>query len=377
MTDELELYLHIPFCVRKCNYCDFLSGPAGEETRAAYVGALCNELKSRAEKCRGREISSIFVGGGTPTVLEAGQLSSLFENIKTNYKLISDTEITVECNPGTLTHEKLMALKEAGVNRLSLGLQSADNEELKLLGRIHTFEEFLENYRLARELGFKNINIDLMQSLPYQTREKAAYSLKKVLELKPEHLSVYSLIIEEGTPFYKEYGQKTELLPDEDTEREIYHETEESLKKAGFLHYEISNYALPGFESRHNSGYWTGKDYLGFGTGAASLFENRRFTNSRDLKTYISSQGQCRDKESLQELTLEDRMSEFMFLGLRMLQGVSEKEFEKRFGKKLMDVYGDIIKKHLDLGTLNIKGDYISLTNYGLDVSNIIMSEFV
>ncbi|MBO7401623.1 MAG: oxygen-independent coproporphyrinogen III oxidase [Lachnospiraceae bacterium] len=379
---DLEIYVHIPFCVRKCAYCDFLSGPADEDAKARYLTGLFDEFRFYAEKLKSAEtrktITTVFVGGGTPSSLSAGQLDSLFEKLHSSFGIGKEAEVTVECNPGTLSAEKLSVLKNAGVNRLSLGLQSADDSELKLLGRIHTFEDFLREYEAARRTGFDNINVDLMQALPGQTVEKALNSVKKVLELQPEHISAYSLIIEEGTPFFARYGEHPELLPDEVTDRAIYHTTEETLAAAGFVHYEISNYARPGRECRHNKGYWTGTDYIGMGLGAASLLDGVRFNNVRQLKDYLSGDPSShRDPSSVEALSPEDRMAEFMFLGLRLLEGVEKKEFESRFGRSLFEVYGDVVKKHVAAGLLKDDGKKISLTERGIDISNSVLCDFL
>lgn len=379
MKKPLELYIHIPFCVRKCRYCDFLSAPADSETRARYVGALCNAIKTRGEEYPDYVISSIFVGGGTPTSLEPEQLKAIFKALRGAFEILPEAEISVECNPGTLTFEKLSVLKASGVNRLSIGLQSAFADELATLGRIHSYEDFEANFRLAREMGFDNINVDIMQSLPGQTMEKAMGTLNKVIALSPEHISVYSLIIEDGTPFYKEFGNHPELLPDEDTEREIYWKSHDVLEHAGYVHYEISNYAKPGRECRHNIGYWECADYLGIGSGAASLLDGRRFTDE-SFGTGLFGLPPADESEKnvpVEPLTPKERMSEYMFLGLRMLRGVSISEFERRFGKSMYEVYGDIIDRFIKQNLLIKDEDYIRLSKRGLDVSNSVMCEFV
>jgi oxygen-independent coproporphyrinogen-3 oxidase len=390
--NEIELYIHIPFCVRKCAYCDFLSGPADEGTKARYLARLFDEFAFYGEmlgkgkhadretahgavECKGpRRITSVFVGGGTPTSLSAEQLSGLFERLYGCFDIERDAEITVECNPGTLDANKLSALKGAGVNRLSIGLQSALDDELKLLGRIHTFEEFLKEYKAAKSLGFENINIDIMQALPGQTVGKAMRTVKTVASLEPEHISAYSLIVEEGTPFFERYGAHPELLPDEGTDRAIYHGTEEMLASAGFVHYEISNYAKPGFECRHNKGYWTGTDYIGMGLGAASLLDGVRFGNARTLEEYVSC---FKDPSTVETLTGKDRMAEFFFLGLRMTEGVERAEFLRRFGIPADEVYGDVLRKHVAAGLLKDDGKKISLTERGIDIRNTVMCEFL
>ena len=285
---ELELYLHIPFCVKKCNYCDFLSAPAEEETRAAYVDALLEEIRG-FEDPEDYEVVTVFFGGGTPSILPGQEIFRIMEALREKFSFRKGAEITLEANPGTVDKEKLSCYKKAGINRLSFGLQSADAEELKKLGRIHTWEKFLESFQLAREAGFSNINVDLMSALPGQTKESWEKTLRQVLALQPEHISAYSLIIEEGTPFYQLYekdverrdaGEEPELLPSEEEERAMYEATGRILKEQGYLHYEISNYAKPGRECRHNLGYWQRRDYLGFGLGASTLLNPVRYKNA-------------------------------------------------------------------------------------------------
>lgn len=399
MTDkkELELYFHIPFCVRKCAYCDFLSAPAAKEVQEEYMRALILETKGRADEYRDYRVSSVFIGGGTPSLVDAGQLAALLEVVREHYELSEDIEITIECNPGTLTKEKLKIYKSAGVNRLSIGLQSADNGELKTLGRIHTYEEFLEGYELAVNAGFTNINVDVMSALPGQSLASYENTLRKVLSLNPvpAHISAYSLIVEEGTPFF-ERDERGELnLPDEDCERRMYERTEEMLLEAGFARYEISNYAKKGFECRHNCGYWRRTEYVGFGIGAASLVNSVRFHNGSDIKEYLCDPLACR--EDFQELSLQEQMEEFMFLGLRMTEGVSCEEFSRKFGQDIREVYGAVIAENKQKGLLcefakgkeepagqeelagqEVQGGRrLALTKKGLDVSNQVMADFL
>lgn len=376
---DLGLYIHIPFCVRKCDYCDFLSAPADEETKYNYVKALIAEIKSCGPISGEYLVKTIFIGGGTPSSLEAGSIEKIMKTVREVFT-IGDTEgalpeITIEVNPGTVTREKLLAYKAAGINRLSLGLQSADNKELKLLGRIHTFETFEENYGLAREIGFRNINIDLMSALPGQTMESWLSSLNKAVILNPEHISAYSLILEEGTPFYLRYREEDQ---DEELDREIYAKTREVLERAGYYRYEISNYAKPGFESRHNISYWIRKDYLGLGLGASSLLNNTRFQNEKDLREYIRLSCDYRNiRRNTEVLTQKAQMEEFMFLGLRMKEGIDRKKFENLFGKSLEAVYGMVINKTLSEGLIQEKGDKLCLTDRGIDLSNLVMSGFL
>ena len=292
---NLELYIHIPFCMKKCAYCDFLSFPCDEKTQVAYADALIREIEYYGPKMKNYVVSTIFVGGGTPTWLNEEKMAEIFDAITTYFQVSNEAEITLECNPGTVTPAKLNLYKKIGVNRLSIGLQSADDTELQLLGRIHTFEKFLKTYEMARNAGFKNINVDLMSAIPYQTAEKFLHTLQKVVRLKPEQISVYSLIIEKGTPFYDTYqsdlelqeaGKPTQMLPTEDEVYRIIKLTQQYLTKTGYEQYEISNIAQPGFECTHNIGYWTRENYLGLGIGAASLLDNIRYTNISEMETY-------------------------------------------------------------------------------------------
>lgn len=369
---SFELYIHIPFCVRKCAYCDFLSAPGSEEAKASYTEALLREIE--AVKTEKREVSSIFVGGGTPSALSPSLMGDIFEKIHKSFSVAPDAEITIEANPGTLSKEKLFLYKNAGINRLSLGLQSPEEAELKSLGRIHTYEEFLESFSLAREAGFQNINVDLMCALPDQTYEGWIRNLRTVAALHPEHISAYSLIIEEGTPFAK----RKLNLPDEDTEYRMYEDTAGILAEYGYEQYEISNYAKKGLACRHNIGYWTRKEYLGLGLGAASLWGNQRFSNTSDFSAYLKESGSPEKiRENREILSLEDEMSEFMFLGLRMTEGVSKAEFLESFGTPIESVYGKVLDKYKNMGLLEEKEGRIFLTRAGIHVSNGVMAEFL
>ena len=371
---ELELYLHIPFCVQKCAYCDFLSAPAGDAAKAEYVDALKQEIQRYRKMARSYRVSSVFVGGGTPSILSCGQILEIFKTLRQVFVIQSDAEVTIEANPGTVTKEKLAAWKQAGINRISFGLQSVNNEELKMLGRIHTWEEFLESFSLARAVGFSNINVDLMSGLPGQSLSSWEESLEKVAKLQPEHVSAYSLIIEEGTPF----ALKKLNLPDEEEERKMYEKTHEILESYGYHQYEISNYGKPGKECLHNIGYWQRKEYLGLGLGSASLIRERRFHNTGKMERYLAKSDQVGEiREDIEKLTRENQMEEFMFLGWRMLEGVSEKEFQEKFGTDLKNIYGDVIKKYIQLGLLEQKGDRLYLTRRGISVSNPVLADFL
>ena len=428
----MELYIHIPFCIRKCSYCDFLSGPADEQTQDRYMKALLREVALAGEKYNKDEkagddrdsevgvnatypeiVDTIFIGGGTPSAVEAGWIVRLMEQVRCSFVLAENAEITMEANPGTLTAEKLARYRQAGINRLSIGLQSTDDGELARLGRIHTYQEFLENYRLAREAGFTNINIDLMSALPGQTVESYEKTLRRIIALEPEHISAYSLIIEEGTPFGDRYPERIDgeglseedskgsgsmqacwQLPTEEEDRQMYHLTKSILAEAGYERYEISNYARSGQECRHNVGYWTGVPYLGLGLGAASYYDGQRFSNTRDMGEYLTSfelqnrvSQQLTDqsqhsfwekvRKDIQTLTMQERMEEFMFLGLRLTKGISGPEFAERFGQTLESVYGDILRKMKSQELMVCSEERWYLTDLGLDVSNYVLAEFL
>lgn len=375
MKKELELYIHIPFCIQKCKYCDFLSAPCSEELRGSYVESLCKKIRDYRELAEAYHVVSIFLGGGTPSVLEGVQTKEIFAAIYDTFQVDADAEITTELNPGTVTEEKLKVYKEIGINRLSIGLQSVNDQELCMLGRIHTYEEFKATYELARKTGFDNINIDLISAIPGQTVESWAETLETVAKLNPEHISAYSLIIEEGTPFFEMYGEDREGLPDEDDERQMYQDTQTILEKYGYFRYEISNYAKKGFECQHNLGYWSRREYLGIGLGAASLLNNERWTENAELKEYLTNKEN--QKENLEILDGTAQMEEFMFLGLRKMKGVSKEAFMFSFGQKIEEVYGEVLEKMLGDGLLELDGDYIRLTEKGIDVSNYVMSEFI
>ena len=369
----LELYVHIPFCVRKCQYCDFLSGPSDEETKDRYIEALLKEIRA-AEHTEDYEIVSVFIGGGTPSALKAEAIASIMRTLQEQFFFCEDAEVTIEANPGTVDLEKLTIYRNVGINRLSLGLQSTDAEELKLLGRIHSYEEFLKSYEWAREVGFSNINIDLMFAIPGQTGEAWRQHLYQVAELNPEHISAYSLIIEEGTPF----AEQNLDLPDEDTEYQMYEDTAEILERYGYRQYEISNYAKQGYMCRHNAGYWQRREYLGFGLGASSLYRGMRFSNTRRMQEYLKeSRNPDQIRKDVTVLSRNERIEEFMFLGFRMTEGISEKKFEENFDVRLMDVYGDILQKYEETGFVEHIETKWRLTRKGIHVSNHILADFL
>lgn len=377
MNGGMELYLHMPFCVRKCAYCDFLSFPTDQETQNLYTRRLREDIDAMGKKYGDIPVDTIFIGGGTPSVPDSALIVGIMEHVRKAFHVAEGAEISMEANPGTVTREKLTDYRRAGINRLSFGLQSANDRELKLLGRIHTWAEFLESFHLARECGFTNINIDLMSALPGQTRESWKDTLKRVTDLNPEHVSAYSLIIEDGTPFGEKYGSEEgrKLLPDEDSEREMYHETKRFLRDCGYERYEISNYAKPGRACRHNIGYWTGLPYLGLGLGASSYMDGCRFAVNSDMKQYLEEKpGMFTDVE---KLTKKDMEEEFFYVGLRMTAGVSLPEFERRFGVSAKDVYPGLMEMFVEEKAAVFQGDRFVLTDYGLDVSNYIMAQFL
>jgi oxygen-independent coproporphyrinogen-3 oxidase len=408
-TKKLELYIHTPFCVKKCDYCDFLSFPGDSRTQIRYVHALLQEIRYWGSRMSGYVVPTVYIGGGTPSWLDPELVTVIMETVFTNFTVEAGAEISMECNPGTVTAAKLKSYLRAGINRLSIGLQSADNEELKILGRIHTYEQFLKTYELARKAGFENINIDLISGIPYQTLEKFMHSLQQVVRLKPEHVSAYSLIIEKNTPFYHQYkfdavaqqaGLRTEILPDEDEVYRITKATQDILSQAGYEQYEISNFAKPGYACRHNIGYWTRENYLGMGLGASSLLENVRYANTRDLYDYmdrcahITPQPQeafhgedtkpaegawygCSLHDAADVVERKSQIEEFMFLGLRMNAGVTRADFERNFGVPIEAVYLEVINKLRHQGLLRMVEGRIFLTDRGMDLANYAMAKFL
>lgn len=376
--NKLELYIHIPFCVKKCAYCDFLSFPSREGERRAYVDALLQEIQAVHKAGEGAKdrVTSVFFGGGTPSLLPEGWIGEIMACIRTHFALEPGAEITIEANPGTLDLRKLEGYRRAGINRLSIGCQSTEDGELKKLGRIHTWREFQENYAAARQAGFQNINVDLMSALPGQSYESWTRGLNTVAALGPEHISAYSLIIEEGTWFG---AHREELdLPDEDTERRMYEDTKSILEGYGYQRYEISNYAREGYACRHNVGYWQRTPYLGFGLGAASLYRETRFRNTESMEEYLVHAGTYGAlRKETERLTLQEQMEEFMILGLRMCAGVSENAFFRRFGLTLEEKYRTVLEKYQGLGLLQRERGSVFLTEKGISLSNVVLAEFL
>lgn len=402
---SISIYIHIPFCVKKCQYCDFLSAPADSRAQEVYLRALKQEIREQAACYREYEVQTVFIGGGTPTAVPYEKLCGILEMVFSCYRVNPQAEISMEANPGTVTKEALLAYRKAGINRLSIGLQSADEGELKLLGRIHTYRDFQQTYRWAQEAGFTNINLDVMSALPGQSVENYRKTLETVLFLKPQHISAYSLIVEEGTPFYEKYGQESEKLqatgekqpdlPSEEEEREMYALTEKLLAEAGYHRYEISNYALPGRECRHNLVYWKRGNYVGFGLGAASMVENVRFENTREMQEYLAKYADAPDVEevftevtqgdaqqifqgeNVHPLSPQEQMEETMFLGLRLTEGVSKTEFQRQFGVSMEQIYREVIWENTAKGLLIDEAGYVRLTREGMDLSNYVMAQFL
>lgn len=378
-----SIYIHIPFCIQKCLYCDFLSAPVGEAGRKSYLKALHAEITAESVHYKNKEVNTVFLGGGTPSVLTGEQTAELLAHIRSCFHLAPDAEITTELNPGTVTADKLDTYQRSGINRLSIGLQSADDAQLRELGRIHTWREFEECWNMVRASGFSNVNVDLMSALPDQTLLSWAQTLHRVCALPkpPEHISAYSLIIEEGTPFYEKYGEnapKESRLPDEEEDRLIYHKTKDILEEYGYGRYEISNYAKPGCQCRHNVAYWRRTNYAGFGLGAASMIENVRWKNETGMENYISTLQQGGSvKKEIEQLTINEQMEEFCFLGLRLTKGINRQDFKAAFNLSIEDVYGPQIQELKDKGLILQERDDIRLSEYGIDLSNYVFTYFL
>lgn len=399
MRKDLSIYIHIPFCVKKCVYCDFLSFGADDDrihhsgaVRKAYVRSICHELLSYKSISRDYIVKTIFIGGGTPSILLPGEIGSIMSALRSIFKVDEQAEITIEVNPGTLTRLKADEYLDAGINRMSIGLQSAHDDELQMLGRIHNYDQFLASYKTAREAGFKNINIDIMSAIPGQSLHSYLDTVEKVLKCRPEHISSYSLIVEDGT-MLAENQALLSRLPDEDTEREMYDATRKVLEMSGYKRYEISNYAKAGYACRHNIVYWTMGEYLGIGIGASSFFHGRRYSNTDDIDTYMDTMHAVFEKRELDEtyriaeleairrvdetVDAETLMEEYVIFGLRMTEGISAADFYDRFGHSIYDRYGEIIKKYVESGHMRDEKGNIRLTTRGIDVSNRILADFL
>ncbi|EGT3615851.1 oxygen-independent coproporphyrinogen III oxidase [Clostridium perfringens] len=374
---KISLYIHIPFCAQKCLYCDFPSFARKDHLRKAYIDALNKEIISFKEKHNNLEINTIFIGGGTPSVLEAKELEILLSEI-VKLNISKDVEFSMECNPGNLTEEKLNVMKKYGVNRISMGLQAKQDSLLKGLGRIHNYETFKENFLLAKKVGFNNINVDLMFGLPNQKVSEWEETLREIISLEPAHISAYSLIIEDGTAFYNLYESDKLKLPSEEEEREMYHLAKIILEENGFKQYEISNYSKEGMMCRHNLAYWNMDNWIGLGSAAASYVNGKRIKNISNVEDYIEAINE--KKEAIEEVinnSQNDNMEEFMFMGLRKIKGIKESEFEERFNMNINDVYGEIINKYEDEKLLIKEEGRIYLSEKGIELSNIIMADFL
>ena len=374
---EIGIYIHVPFCIRKCLYCDFLSFPADIRTKRLYVEALEKEMAYYGPAMQDCTVTSIFIGGGTPSTMPAESLYAIMHSLKMHFHIAEDAEITMEMNPGTVT-EEIASFAAEELTRVSLGAQSFSDRELRSLGRIHSSRDIVRSLDLLREKGIRNINLDLMSGLPHQTEETWERSLQSAVALDIPHISAYSLIIEEGTPFHDLMRKGMLSLPDENVERTMYHRTGELLAEAGYIRYEISNYAKAGYACRHNSKYWRRTEYLGMGPGASSFFDHRRWTNTRDMNAYIEGAGAPHGiREDGETLTRQEEMEEFMFLGLRMMSGISSQTFKDDFGKSIEDVYGPVLRKHIEEGVLKKEGGRYALTERGIDVSNIVLADYL
>ena len=374
----LGLYIHIPFCVSKCKYCDFNSYKLNLEKKRKYLKALQKEMEFYKEEVVGKNIETIFIGGGTPSILNENEIKFLFDEIKNNFNIKKDAEITMECNPGTLTLEKLKVMKDCGVNRLSIGLQAVQNQHLNYIGRIHTYEEFEKNYKQAKEVGFENINIDLMYALPNQSREDWMESLEKVVKLKPTHISAYSLILEEGTELFNMYERKEFKLLDEDTDIEMYKYTINYLKSNGYDQYEISNYAKKGYECKHNILYWKCKNYVGLGASASGFLNKTRYNNVCGLDEYeeIIYSGK-KPLEWEEKLSIKDEIEESIFLGLRMNEGIKFEDFLEKYNFNFKEEYKNEINKLKNMELIQVNDEFMALTQKGREISNSVFVEFI
>lgn len=391
---RLSLYIHIPFCVQKCRYCDFYSAAASAQEKLQYTELLCREIRSWGKILREQySVYTIFMGGGTPTCLTPDCLEKIGEEVRESFDCDALTEFTTEANPGTVTPEHLAVWQQMGINRVSLGLQSAQNRELQMLGRIHSYEEFLTTYQMIRQSGMDQINIDVMAAIPEQTLESYQDTLEKIVSLNPEHISSYSLIVEPETVFWDWEKNGTLKRVDEDTDRQMYEWTGKYLQQMGYHRYEISNYCRSGMECKHNCVYWTGGEYLGLGVNASSYLNGYRFrvpVSQKSYRSYVDRicqlagngsadlQNAIQGMDELEIIDQKEQMEEFMFLGLRMMAGVSEEEFFRRFGSSMMDVYGDVIKKYQKMDLICRKDTgQVTLTEKGIDVSNSILADFL
>ena len=374
--ERFGIYIHIPFCVKKCSYCDFVSFCSDEKTWEQYTNAVVCEIENKKIE-NPKKVTTIYIGGGTPSLIPENYIVKIINTVKSRFKIEESAEITIEVNPGTVTEKKLVAYKNVGINRISIGLQSAEDRILKLIGRIHNYQTFLSTYNLTRNIGFENINVDLMLAIPTQTKEELLNTLNKVIELKPNHISLYSLIVEENTEIKKalEVG-KLEYV-DEKVEREMYWKTKRILEKNGYFHYEISNFAKRGFESKHNMDCWNQEEYIGFGIAAHSYINNKRFSNTNDLERYLKIKN-FENNINIHEIqNKEDKIREYMILGLRKINGISISEFERKFRVNPLFYFRFEIDKLTKEKLIEVDLNSIRLTKKGLDFANIVFEEFI
>lgn len=386
---DVGIYVHIPFCKQKCYYCDFNSFADKNHLKEEYIKWLLYEIehvgegnKEDYEQNRDElvRVRTIYIGGGTPSILDSKTIKRIMETIKENFYVVEDAEITIEVNPGTVDEQKLQDYVDCGINRVSIGLQETDDVLLKSIGRIHTFEQFLNTYKIARKVGFENINVDLMIGLPNQSIKNVQDSIKKIIKLNPEHISVYSLIIEDGTRLSEMIEDKSVLPSEDKEEREMYWFVKNELEKSGYHHYEISNYAKPGFESKHNSDCWDQKDYIGFGAGAHSYTNVARFSNVDSIEEYILNYQNGEEAKNFvfhERQTIESAMKEFMMLGLRKIDGVSISDFKNKYVQNPVYVFKDELNKLINEDLIEIDENYIRLNKNGIDFANLVWEEFV
>lgn len=375
MKKDIGVYIHIPFCKKKCSYCDFISFAGKEEVIESYVEAIIREIKD-TYTLENYNIKTVYIGGGTPSILKSEYIGKILKS----FSFSENAEVTIEVNPGTVTKEKLEDYIKFGINRLSIGLQSTSNVLLKQIGRIHNYSEFLNTYEIARRAGFKNINVDLMLGLPNQTLSNLQRSLREVISLEPEHISIYSLILEDGTKLEKQIQMGKFEMPSEELERTMYWKTKKMLEESGYIHYEISNFAKDGFMSQHNLDCWNQKEYIGFGLSAHSYLECIRFSNITNLEEYLKNIniGDFGKNKIIHERQTNSMTRiEFMLLGLRKIDGVSISDYKNKFGDNPLFIYNKEIAKLVDEDLLEIDGNYIRLTKKGLDFANIVWEEFV
>ena len=377
--EELGIYIHIPFCKQKCFYCDFCSFANKNEMQGKYVETVINEIKNITHKEK-YTVTTIYLGGGTPSILNPDYIKNILQEIKSSFEILDDAEITIEINPGTVNEEKLKKYKEYGINRLSIGLQSANDKILKKIGRIHDYKQFEETFFYARKCGFKNINVDLMIGLPTQAVEDVKQTLEKIIQKNPEHMSVYSLIIEEGTIIEKLINENKLQLPDEETERIMYWTVVNELKENGYNQYEISNFSKKTYESKHNTNCWKQKQYIGLGTSAHSYLNKKRYSNTNNIEEYIKNIQENNISKNItihEEQTEESTMNEYMLLGLRMIQGININEFKQKFKTDPTIKYKEILEKLQKENLIQITKTSIKLTKQGIDFGNIVWEEFI